>query len=109
MAIEQDGPLFVTPLQAFYSFKKQEEVKVPKYKSHKVVKAWKIKAIQRNPDDYGYLLILEETSLPFWVSDEYVAKHQPQVGGYFVIYEDRYKSYSPTKTFEEGYTRIEDE
>jgi hypothetical protein len=41
----------------------------------------------------------------FVVSAEYLAKHKPEVGGYFVVYTDGYESYSPAKAFEEGYTR----
>jgi hypothetical protein len=43
---------------------------------------------------------------PFFVDQEYMAKHKPEVGGYFVQYDDGYKSFSPAKAFEEGYTRI---
>lgn len=42
----------------------------------------------------------------FTVSAEYMAKHKPVVGGYFVVYEDGYESFSPAKAFEEGYTLI---
>lgn len=35
-----------------------------------------------------------------------MAKHKPVAGGYFVVYEDGYESFSPAKAFEEGYTRI---
>ena len=35
-----------------------------------------------------------------------VEKHNPEAGGYYVVYEDGYKSFSPAKAFEEGYTRI---
>lgn len=30
------------------------------------------------------------------------------IGGYYVVYEDGFKSWSPAKAFEEGYTRIEE-
>lgn len=42
----------------------------------------------------------------FFVDQAYMAKHKPEVGGYFVQYDDGYKSFSPAKAFEEGYTRI---
>lgn len=42
----------------------------------------------------------------FVVSAEYLAKHKPVVGGYFVVYVDGYESFSPATAFEEGYTRI---
>jgi hypothetical protein len=35
----------------------------------------------------------------FWV-----AKHEPWVGGYIVVYDDNYTSFSPEKAFDEGYT-----
>ena len=31
----------------------------------------------------------------------------PHVGGYYVLYEDGYESFSPAKAFEEGYTRFD--
>ena len=37
---------------------------------------------------------------------EYLAKHQPQVGGYYVRYQDGYESWSPAEAFEGGYTRV---
>lgn len=38
--------------------------------------------------------------------DEYMQKHQPRAGGYFVVYKDGYESWSPAEAFEEGYTRV---
>jgi hypothetical protein len=48
----------------------------------------------------------EEGYAAFPVSRAYVSKHNPQVGGYFVVYADGYKSWSPAQAFEEGYTRV---
>ncbi|MGF6308568.1 hypothetical protein ABIB82_002205 [Bradyrhizobium sp. i1.8.4] len=42
----------------------------------------------------------------FYVGGEYVRKHNPQVGGYYVVYEDGYKSFSPADAFEGGHSRI---
>jgi len=42
----------------------------------------------------------------FGVSDKYMRKHDPKVGGYYVVYDDGYKSFSPAAAFEGGYTRI---
>ena len=34
-------------------------------------------------------------------------RHQPQVGGYYVVYApDGYASFSPADVFEEGYTLV---
>jgi len=88
---------------------------MPRYQCHKIVWALKIKNISVpegvaysetcppprlviTPDDDGYD--------PFIVGLEYVQKHNPQVGGYFVVYKGGYKSYSPCDVFEDGYTKI---
>jgi hypothetical protein len=42
----------------------------------------------------------------FVVSDAFIQKHNPQPGGYFVVYADGYQSYSPAKAFEEGYKLV---
>lgn len=49
---------------------------------------------------------VEEGYAPFEVDQEYMSRHKPSVGGYFVVYKDGYKSYSPAQAFEEGYTRL---
>jgi len=48
----------------------------------------------------------EEGYAPFHVSAEYMRKHRPSVGGYFIRYKDGYESYSPEKAFVEGYTKL---
>lgn len=42
----------------------------------------------------------------FSVPADYVVKHKPEPGGYYVVYDDGYKSFSPAKAFEEGYAKI---
>ncbi len=90
---------------------------LPRYRSHKIVRALKIKAIEQAPADQerlhsggDWMLIPQEAGFaPICVPHyDYVVRHKPQVGGYFVMYEDGYKSYSPAAAFEEGYTRIEE-
>ena len=91
-----------------------DEREMPRYKCHKEVWAINIESIKYDrgenddaetdgsmiitPDDKGYA--------PFKVDPEYVRKHKPQAGGYYVVYKDGYKSFSPADAFEEGYTRI---
>ena len=88
---------------------------MPKYQRHKQVRALKIKAIARkpNPDptgrsaasSYGATITPSEDGYgAFDVPPEYMNKHQPEVGGYYVVYEDGYKSYSPAAAFESGYS-----
>ena len=43
---------------------------------------------------------------PIAVSSEFMTKHNPIPGGYLVFYKDGYRSFSPAKEFEDGYTRI---
>lgn len=83
-------------------------IELPSYQSHKTVHALKIKALEPHPEHPGeYLLTPEDsTYAPFMVSREYVNKHNPSVGGYYVTYEDGYESWSPAEAFESGYTRI---
>lgn len=55
----------------------------------------------------GATIVPEESQyLPFTVDREYLTKHQPIVGGYYVVYKDGYKSFSPAKEFEDGYTLL---
>ena len=89
---------------------------MPRYRCHKEVWALKIASVVRNsvlaqlsgdeadgsalivPSDGGYG--------EFRVPAEYVRKHNPQAGGYYVVYKDGYASFSPAEAFEEGYARI---
>jgi len=93
------------------------EREMPKYQSHKRVWALKIRKIEElpNPDSsgnsaaasYGAIITpAEDGFAPFEVSAEYMMKHKPKVGGYYVVYPDGYKSWSPAGAFESGYTRI---
>ena len=87
---------------------------MPKYKSHKVVWALKIKSIAKELVEYreidGSATITpeEEGYAPFKVSAEYMNKHQPEIGGYYVVYEHNYKSFSPADAFEAGNTLIKE-
>ncbi len=76
----------------------------PKYSCHKTVEAFQIAGIATD-DQPGHLLLTGTPDLPdVRVTPEWMAKHQPQEGGYFVQYADGYQSYSPAHAFETGYT-----
>ncbi len=86
-------------------------VEMPRYHSHKDVWALKIAAIGApapdRDDDGSRLLHFEEPGYGARrVSAAYIRKHDPQPGGYFVVYKDGYESFSPAQAFEEGYTRV---
>lgn len=40
------------------------------------------------------------------VSIDYFKKHSPKSGGYYVLYEDGYESFSPADAFEKGYEKL---
>lgn len=81
----------------------------PLYRSHKTVRALKIKDVEpgrRDGAGPGATLVFEDDRYePLPVSETWDHKHeQPKEGGYFVIYEDGYESWSPAAAFELGYT-----
>ena len=94
---------------------------MPKYKCHKEVWALKIAKIEiikptiaeleailnQDREPSGGIITPEDKGYgPFEVNQEYIRKHNPKVGGYYVVYKDGYKSFSPADAFEEGYTRV---
>jgi hypothetical protein len=81
------------------------------YQSHKRVRAFCIAEINKHDNNHadplGATLVPDDEAFPpLDVSGEYIAKHQPQVGGYWVLYADGYQSFSPASAFEQGYTLI---
>lgn len=83
---------------------------LPQYRSHKVVGALKIKMIEFLGVDcsHSHQAVFEEDGfdpLPLTHDEVYTKKFA--AGGYLVVYEDGYRSFSPAKAFEEGYTKIE--
>ena len=84
------------------------QVEMPKYRCHKEVHALKIKAVVWDTEKNIASLVFEEIGFgDIEMSPEYMSKHNPQAGGYYVVYEDGYKSWSPAEAFEAGYSLIE--
>ena len=85
---------------------------LPKYQCHKKVWALKIKAVAQGtqptdlPGGSWMLHPADDGYGPLEVSHEWYAKHKPEAGGYFVVYDDGYKPYSPAAAFESGYSLI---
>jgi len=76
-------------------------IQMPRYQSHKKVWALKIASVE------GYTLTFAEPGYaPIRVDEQLFGRYTPVVGDYYVTYDDGYKSISPAKAFEEGYTRI---
>ena len=89
---------------------------MPRYRSHKDVWALKIAGIDldcerarqegRETDGGAVITPADAGYSSFKVDVAYMRKHTPHVGGYYVVYKDGYKSFSPADAFEEGYTRL---
>lgn len=85
---------------------------LPRYQCHKQVWALKIKEVRQSPpevvvDGGSWDLVFEhEDYAPLTVPHAFIEKHKPQAGGYYVVYGDGYKSFSPASAFEDGYTLI---
>jgi hypothetical protein len=85
----------------------QRKEALPRYQSHKIVRAAKIRHIERSAWGANmHLELPDQTELVrITVNTDYLAKHQPHSGGYYVFYEDGYESFSPAPAFQDGYTR----
>ncbi len=88
---------------------------MPRYKCHKVVHALKIKSLKpvSVPEDVEasgdhILTPADEGHDAFLVGADWFSrfKGKPYDFGYYVVYADGYKSWSPAAEFEAGYTRL---
>lgn len=86
---------------------------LPRYQCHKIVRAAKIVGTTTTggSNHLGMHLALKDVPdfAPF-VTTQWVGQHVkgPDVeGGYLVMYDDGYTSWSPAKAFEEGYTLLD--
>jgi len=94
------------------------EKDLPRYKCHKEVGALKIAEIDydlyhaakegRPTDGSAMIIPADNGHSPFRVDREYIHKHKPMSGGYYVVYEDGYVSYSSAKAFESGYSKVKE-
>lgn len=95
---------------------------LPFYQCHKQVRALKIVGVEDlpattiNADDGsafrrpgGIRLLFEAPFDPIDKTAEWAIRHDVKAGGYYVVYEDGYASFSPADAFEDGYTRIIEE
>jgi hypothetical protein len=77
---------------------------LPKWQSHKTVWAGKVAAVSEKEGIPSLILDLGDDQTNIAVGQAWLDRHKPEVGGYFVLYADGYRSYSPAKAFEEGHT-----
>ena len=77
----------------------QEQIEMPRYRCHKIVRALKIEFVGNQS-----ITPVDKKYTRFWMTDAWMEKNKPEAGGYYVVYDDGYASYSPAKAFEDGYT-----
>lgn len=87
------------------------EAQMPKYRCFKEVWALKIASVAFNgcdttTDENPIVTVAFEGTTFAPKKFNLHRKPTPQVGGYYVVYEDGYESFSPAKAFEEGYALI---
>lgn len=75
---------------------------MPKYTCHKTVQASKVTAVSTLSSSPFALLKTDHGD--FTIS---TGRGPFEVGGYVVVYEDGFTSYSPAAAFEKGYTLVE--
>jgi len=78
---------------------------LPEFQCHKKVRAFKIVSIVGSTIKTAWNLV-DVAGDYHEVSHDWFLKHSPKAGGYFVVYEDGFESFSPAKAFEEGYTEV---
>jgi hypothetical protein len=87
-------------------------MEMPRYKSHKIVHALKIKGFKwlesddSEAQDITFIIPEDSRYKPFAITQEYWWKNSPVVGGYYVVYENGHQSFSPADAFESGYTLV---
>lgn len=74
---------------------------LPEYRCIKTVRAAKITAVKPDGTEGAWLEFSDDQRV--WVDREFILKHDPKAGGWFVVYKDGYCSWSPGNAFEEGY------
>jgi hypothetical protein len=82
------------------------DMEMPKYICHKQVWALKIKDLFVRDDCSSFFYPEDKRYSPINLTDEYVEKHHPEEGGYYIVYKGGYKSYSPANAFEDGYSKV---
>ena len=84
------------------------QCEMPRYRSHKEVWALNIAAIEIHEDASATIAPADDSYAPFKTDAGWAKRFTGAEKdlGYYVVYKDGFKSWSPTKAFEEGYTRL---
>ncbi len=81
---------------------------LPEWQCYKTVRAAKILSLGLKGEDQQTVILDDPECDEIPVSDAWVRKHNPQAGGWYVVYADGYASYSPDRAFVEGYIKVSD-
>ncbi len=82
------------------------ERKMPRYLCHKEVSALKIARLEWTTTQWR--VHFEHPGFePILVDAAWVREKRAEAGGYYVVYDDGYTSYSPAAAFEQGYQFID--
>lgn len=81
--------------------------RMTRYRCHKSVHAGQITAMTPIPGGFRIdYMGANNAPASVNVKDAWAVKHSTaEAGGYIVVYEDGFMSYSPKKAFEDGYTK----
>ena len=81
---------------------------LPRYRCHKCVSAAKITHLLTHVDGMLDLTVIDDNGKEgkLRMSADWNHKHSPDLGGYLVMYDNGYSSYSPAEVFEAGYTLL---
>lgn len=88
-------------------------IAMPRYQCSKIVRALKIADVVHRFTDTSSeggaeLVPVAGDYAAIHVDGDFVTRHQPRAGGYLVVYEDGYQSFSPAAPFEAGYALLDD-
>ena len=83
---------------------KSERLQLPKFQSRKIVRGAKI--VQMEDVPCGGVILHLEGDKQIEVSREWYMQRGAQTGGYYVVYDNGYTSWSPAEAFQGGYVRL---
>jgi len=83
---------------------------LPKWQSHKIVRAAKILGVREYNVARGDQALFLEGNLTVTPPAAWWGRAgEVYVGGYYVVYDDGYASWSPAAAFEAGYTKLQEQ
>lgn len=77
------------------------------YQCHKKVQGGKIVQVMKDRSLEGGAYLLLDCGVKIKAGPEFLERHKPAAGKYFLMHDDGYKSVSPGSVFEKGYKKIQ--